>query len=372
MAGAPLAARVAGPGRFYAGPDQRPNAVRSGRRCARRVAVTGPIASAAADAERDRRRVPTQPLAAPAGAGARQGSSDDDLDRRTGAPRDRRRSWSTWTRRPSPNTTPSASSAARQDRDGDRPRPAGAVPPGRPRAAHTGPAIRATSPQTVAAWTRPIARIPGPEGRDQEVVGARPRVSSPTSPRSAPVGSVRGRRAEDEGDAEPDADRIGRDEQAVRPGELVGEPGAAAEERRRRGSTCRSPATARPARDGRAREVRRCRWTRRHRRRRRRRRRGSRAGSACGSRAPRRPARDRRATAIAAVHEPVEQRMRALRPALELRVELAGHEPRVVAQLDDLHEPAVGREPGQEHARAPRASGGSGCSPRTGGGAARR
>ena len=35
---------------------------------------------------------------------------------------------------------------------------------------------------------------------------------------------------------------------------------------------------------------------------------------------------------------------------LELGVELAGHEPRVVLELDDLDEPAVGRLAGQEHA----------------------
>ena len=51
-------------------------------------------------------------------------------------------------------------------------------------------------------------------------------------------------------------------------------------------------------------------------------------------------------------HEPVEQRVRALRPALELGVELAGHEPRVVAQLDDLDQAAIGRHARQEHARA--------------------
>src|SRR6185312_13206195 len=49
--------------------------------------------------------------------------------------------------------------------------------------------------------------------------------------------------------------------------------------------------------------------------------------------------------------EPVEQRVGAIGPALELRVELAGDEPRVVAQLDDLDEPSVRRLPGQRHAR---------------------
>ena len=48
--------------------------------------------------------------------------------------------------------------------------------------------------------------------------------------------------------------------------------------------------------------------------------------------------------------EAVEQRMRPLGPALELGMELAGHEPRVVLQLDDLDEPPVGRLAGQEHA----------------------
>src|SRR6478735_12096293 len=50
-------------------------------------------------------------------------------------------------------------------------------------------------------------------------------------------------------------------------------------------------------------------------------------------------------------HETVEQGMRPLGPSLELRVELARHEPRVVLQLDDLDEPPVGRLPGQQHAR---------------------
>ena len=58
------------------------------------------------------------------------------------------------------------------------------------------------------------------------------------------------------------------------------------------------------------------------------------------------------AQASAVDDEAVEQRVRALRPGLELGVELAGDEPRVVAQLDDLDEAAVGRHAGQEHARA--------------------
>src|SRR3954471_2035783 len=49
-------------------------------------------------------------------------------------------------------------------------------------------------------------------------------------------------------------------------------------------------------------------------------------------------------------NEPVEQRVRSLRSRLELRVELARHEPRVVLQLDDLDETTVGRLPGQGHA----------------------
>src|SRR5712691_8951993 len=48
-------------------------------------------------------------------------------------------------------------------------------------------------------------------------------------------------------------------------------------------------------------------------------------------------------------HEVPEQRVRPLRPAAELRVELAGDEPRVVGELDDLDEPAVGREAAEEH-----------------------
>ena len=47
--------------------------------------------------------------------------------------------------------------------------------------------------------------------------------------------------------------------------------------------------------------------------------------------------------------EPVEQRVRPVGPALELGMELAGHEPGMVAQLDDLDEPAVGRLAGQDH-----------------------
>src|SRR3954453_3728651 len=42
-------------------------------------------------------------------------------------------------------------------------------------------------------------------------------------------------------------------------------------------------------------------------------------------------------------HEIAEERLRAKRPRLELRVELRGDEERVVRQLDDLHEPLVRR-----------------------------
>src|SRR4051812_17993709 len=49
--------------------------------------------------------------------------------------------------------------------------------------------------------------------------------------------------------------------------------------------------------------------------------------------------------------EAVEQRVRPLWARLELRVELAGDEPRVIRQLHDLHQPAVWRLTGQDHAR---------------------
>ena len=49
-------------------------------------------------------------------------------------------------------------------------------------------------------------------------------------------------------------------------------------------------------------------------------------------------------------HEAIEQRVRPLGPRLELGMELAGHEPRMVPELDDLDQPAVGRLPGQDHA----------------------
>src|SRR5881394_2676 len=44
-----------------------------------------------------------------------------------------------------------------------------------------------------------------------------------------------------------------------------------------------------------------------------------------------------------------EQRVGAHRPRLELRVELAAHEPGVIGQLDHLDERAVGRQPGAAH-----------------------
>src|SRR5581483_4968186 len=45
-----------------------------------------------------------------------------------------------------------------------------------------------------------------------------------------------------------------------------------------------------------------------------------------------------------------EERMRARRPRLQLGVELAAEEPRMVRELDDLDELAVGREAAQAHA----------------------
>src|SRR6185503_5757122 len=48
-------------------------------------------------------------------------------------------------------------------------------------------------------------------------------------------------------------------------------------------------------------------------------------------------------------HEPREQGMRAHRPRLELGVELAADEPRVIGQLDHLHERAVRRQPRTAH-----------------------
>src|SRR2546430_4839366 len=60
-------------------------------------------------------------------------------------------------------------------------------------------------------------------------------------------------------------------------------------------------------------------------------------------------------------HEPGEQRVRARRARLELRVEMAADEPLVIAQLDHLHERAVGRETGAAHpARGAAVAGGIG------------
>src|SRR4029077_6035746 len=49
-------------------------------------------------------------------------------------------------------------------------------------------------------------------------------------------------------------------------------------------------------------------------------------------------------------HEAGEQRVRPGWTRLELRVELTADEPRVIGQLDDLYERAVGREAGAAHA----------------------
>src|SRR5205823_2692113 len=49
-------------------------------------------------------------------------------------------------------------------------------------------------------------------------------------------------------------------------------------------------------------------------------------------------------------HEPGEQRVRPGRARLELGVELAADEPRVIGQLDHLDERAVGGEAGAAHA----------------------
>ena len=43
-------------------------------------------------------------------------------------------------------------------------------------------------------------------------------------------------------------------------------------------------------------------------------------------------------------HKPVEQRVRPVGAALELRVELGPYEPGVLRQLHDLHQPPVGGE----------------------------
>jgi hypothetical protein len=46
-----------------------------------------------------------------------------------------------------------------------------------------------------------------------------------------------------------------------------------------------------------------------------------------------------------------EQRVRPVGPRAELGVELAGHEPGMLAQLDYLHQPPVGRLAREDHAR---------------------
>ena len=73
------------------------------------------------------------------------------------------------------------------------------------------------------------------------------------------------------------------------------------------------------------------------------------------SRRPRRatPTRDPLPTALGFDRrgdEPGEQRMRARGPRLQLGMELAADEPRMIRQLDDLDELAVGREAAQLHA----------------------
>src|SRR5205823_4724965 len=52
-------------------------------------------------------------------------------------------------------------------------------------------------------------------------------------------------------------------------------------------------------------------------------------------------------------HKVAEQWMRAARSGAELRMKLRGHEPGMVPQLDDLHQPVVGRGAGEDHARLP-------------------
>ena len=49
--------------------------------------------------------------------------------------------------------------------------------------------------------------------------------------------------------------------------------------------------------------------------------------------------------------EALEQRMRLVRLALELGMELAGDEERVVRQFDDLHQLAVRRQAAEDEAR---------------------
>src|SRR5438067_8468133 len=49
-------------------------------------------------------------------------------------------------------------------------------------------------------------------------------------------------------------------------------------------------------------------------------------------------------------HEVAEQRVRPVRSRAELRMELAGHEPRVAGQLDDLDQARVRRHPAEDQA----------------------
>ena len=70
--------------------------------------------------------------------------------------------------------------------------------------------------------------------------------------------------------------------------------------------------------------------------------------------------------------EVAEQRVRPGRARLQLGVELAGHEPGMVGQLDDLPQPPVRGQAARRPSRPRSARGGTRGSPRSGGGAARR
>ena len=230
----------------------------------------------------------------------------------------------------------------------------------------TGPA-RARRGPTRSPRDRPDGPVARPERREEQVVRRRPRPAGRSSPRSAPVGIVRADAAEGEGDAQPDADRVRRDEQAVRPLELVGEPGGGAEGAADRRSRCR---TRRPlGRSGTG---------------------GSR-GQALGTDSTTSDAARRHADAGSGGSARLEGGLPAVArprgpPSTNPSNSGCGRSGRLLnsgwnwlatnhgwsCELDDLDEPAVGRLAGQDHAGAPRASGGSGCSPRSGGGAARR
>ena len=69
--------------------------------------------------------------------------------------------------------------------------------------------------------------------------------------------------------------------------------------------------------------------------------------------------------------EAAEERRRARRPRLELRVELARDEPRMVGQLDDLDEPALLERPADDEPRLDEPLAVACCSPRSGAGGAR-